>query len=62
MTLEGDELPYWAQPGVERTFGIGTMPRLVRLGTAMDLRNAGDRLLVLYRVRIVPVAETPTVG
>ncbi len=56
VTLAGDDVPYWAQPGVERTFGIGTMPRLVRPGTAMDLRNAGDRLLVLYRVRVLPAA------
>lgn len=56
VTLDGDNLPYGWRPGEERTFGVGTMPRLIRPGTPMTLRNAGDGPLVMYRVTVAPEA------
>jgi quercetin dioxygenase-like cupin family protein len=66
VTLAGDALPYGWEAGVERSFGVGTMPRLIRPGTPMTLRNAGDGPLIVYRIRVsaspagrTPVAATP---
>jgi hypothetical protein len=62
LTLEGEDLPFRWDPGEERTFRPGQYLQVIRPGTTMIFRNAGDAPLVLYRLRIVPApgASTPS--
>ena len=66
LTLEG-QMPYFWEPGEERTFRRGQpWPQipdsianpLLNGGTRMTLRNAGDDPLVLYRLTLTPSAGT----
>ena len=62
LTLVGEHLPSGWPSGTERTFPFGGdyVPQFLAPGTTMQMRNAGETPLVLYRLTLLPAqAGTP---
>jgi hypothetical protein len=54
LTLEGERLPFRWTSGEERTFRLRQALPTTQPGTRMTLRNAGDDMLILYRLTLAP--------